>query len=1307
MNNKKIFFAWITIITIVGLLQPYFEFWPNIKTSDNFFNGFKIVEAGCSNECAYIGQTNGDRICGNYDSDPCLEWSDIEDEIDDDSPGGGGIDCDDECAYIGQHCANGGICGDYDSDPCLECSPPPSCTDECSYIGQKRCSNSTHYQVCGNYDSDACLEWSSSYYCGSGKVCSNGNCISQCISHDHKACYNNDVYWYNSCNQREGKFQECGSTSSWSNWTYACSDNKVYKTRSRTVRGCSNASCYSRQETDTQFVEDCSQRSNACGYGNCSDTQRPVWSCSNGQCVYTCVESSSCCASHAYKQCYNNDVYWYNSCGNREEKVNECGTSGWVNNYKCSGNYLQREWINRGCSNASCFANSEWKNYQNCGSDSWTDNYRCSGNWVQRQKHKKGCANNSCYDYYQWENYQNCSDLGKVCQNGQCVLGCEDECSYIGQKRCSDSGHYQVCGDYDNDPCLEWSSSHSCGSDACIGSTWRNYYCTGWGICTYTDTSCSPNCYSCGDGTCNSECGESSTNCPEDCGYPELSVTCSVNPNPAQINQLVTFTACPSGGTGTYTYLWSGACSNNQQNCSTSFNNPGNYSATVTVTSGNQTKSTSCSVTVEEPQCECTAWSDWQNQGCGQGGCSSTQMYQIRTRDCYPDGCASEQESRCIESSACQPQNDPVSGTLSVNSTSVCVGNTISITISGQDDDGLSGFYVYYQGNWHWQSASGTSDTKTWSIVENTAGVYTYCGQVFGYKPDGTTETANTSPYCVNVKVSSCEPSCTNECSYIGQTRCYNYNHRQICGNYDSDSCLEWSQAELCTGPTNCGYGTCASNQRPNWYCSNGTCTYTCSYDSSCEISQNYLGCYNDDVWWYSPQGSLLTKYQECGDDYCSNWGSRYCVGNKVYQQRTCYNKGCSNGACYSISYTDTKLVRECGPNQTCQNGQCVSECECSSGPCCDGCHYKPSTTICDVEVQTQYGCPWGLGCGADVGKRTKSRFRYCTGDSSQCTGRWSDWGNWTTWLVADYCTTSEVCRVGQQKCQYNSSCVRPTPPPYIIHYTKGCYDNDLYWFDSNGARQDKYRDCEDKNECTLDLCINGRCQNELKCDGSTCIIGSADYCQSCNHCGDGICNCEENICSCPKDCKITGLSLSLLVKKEDEPTQWREQIEGLQPNDNLDFLVIVANNGQETLEEVNVKVNLPEEIIYQDALQVEGGSYIGDIRTGLNIGAIEPGAIRTIAFKGNIASSLTRTKVDLVSTASSADISVSDAAKLIFKESAVSAAAVGQIFGPLLQYWYLWLLIGLSLLLLLFVGGFYLLYWLIKKRQEREKRIV
>ncbi len=81
---------------------------------------------------------------------------------------------------------------------------------------------------------------------------------SGCTSHTSQKCYSNDVYWYDSCGERETKKEECGTLG-------------------------------------------CPSGSSSCGSG---------------------------CTSHASRKCYNNDVYWYDSCGKRETKKEECGTLG-------------------------------------------------------------------------------------------------------------------------------------------------------------------------------------------------------------------------------------------------------------------------------------------------------------------------------------------------------------------------------------------------------------------------------------------------------------------------------------------------------------------------------------------------------------------------------------------------------------------------------------------------------------------------------------------------------------------------------------------------------------------------------------------------------------------------------------------------------------------------------------------------------------------------------------------------------------------------------------------------------------------
>ena len=84
------------------------------------------------------------------------------------------------------------------------------------------------------------------------------------------------------------------------------------------------------------------------------------------------------------------------------------------------------------------------------------------------------------------------------------------------------------------------------------------------------------------------------------CYTSDFNVSCTAQPNPANVNQTVTFRANVSGGTGSYSYVWSGACSDNSATCLRSFSQPGTYVANVVVTSGNQTKSASCSVVVNQ-----------------------------------------------------------------------------------------------------------------------------------------------------------------------------------------------------------------------------------------------------------------------------------------------------------------------------------------------------------------------------------------------------------------------------------------------------------------------------------------------------------------------------------------------------------------------------------------------------------------------------------------------------------------------------------------------------------------------------------
>ena len=62
----------------------------------------------------------------------------------------------------------------------------------------------------------------------------------------------------------------------------------------------------------------------------------------------------------------------------------------------------------------------------------------------------------------EWSKPQPCGS-GYVCNSGSCVAYCSDEC-IPKQKRCSSNNSTQICGNFDDDPCSEWSEPQPCGS---------------------------------------------------------------------------------------------------------------------------------------------------------------------------------------------------------------------------------------------------------------------------------------------------------------------------------------------------------------------------------------------------------------------------------------------------------------------------------------------------------------------------------------------------------------------------------------------------------------------------------------------------------------------------------------------------------------------------------------------------------------------------------------------------------------------------------------------------------------------------
>ncbi len=97
--------------------------------------------------------------------------------------------------------------------------------------------------------------------------------------------------------------------------------------------------------------------------------------------------------------------------------------------------------------------------------------------------------------------------------------------------------------------------------------------------------------------------------------------------------------------------------------------------------------------------------------------------------------------------------------------------------------------------------------------------------------------------------------------------------------------------------------------------------------------------------------------------------------------------------------------------------------CDCSDGPCCDGCYFLPDTTICDGSGEMEYGCPMGTGCGDDVYGRSLSTL--CSGQSAACNG------GKPSWHLAVYCDQTEMCSEDEATCIASESCDCDEP---VVH---------------------------------------------------------------------------------------------------------------------------------------------------------------------------------------------------------------------------------------------------------------------------------
>ena len=184
-------------------------------------------------------------------------------------------------------------------------------------------------------------------------------------------------------------------------------------------------------------------------------------------------------------------------------------------------------------------------------------------------------------------------------------------------------------------------------------------------------------------------------------------------------------------------------------------------------------------------------------------------------------------------------------------------------------------------------------------------------------------------------------PPCQDECSPLNSKKCSN-NGYQVCGNYDDDECLEWSQIVECPADNICKNGVCSTKKcsdgtlynqcslkKPK-YCDNGNLIDKCSL---CGCPNTYF-CQEDEKCIQCTEGPCCDTAKKifrnssykCEENVNTEYGCpwQYERGSNVgvrYQHRYCSGSSAEcNGA---LKWSSWIIYDDCPVEEACLNNSC------------------------------------------------------------------------------------------------------------------------------------------------------------------------------------------------------------------------------------------------------------------------------------------------------------------------------------------------------------------------------------------------
>ena len=741
-----------------------------------------FCQVSCADECTTAGARKcdgGDVVtCQDHDADGCLEWGGAQACGPLVCSGGFCVsECTDECTVVGaKKCDGNGVtaCGDANGDGCLEwgtvlaCDPGTTCSggfcattckDECDTVGAKKC-ELNGVEACGNFDADGCLEWGSPTPCEAGLVCSNGACATECkdgcAAAGTKQCQGGGVA---TCADHNGD-----GCLDWGTVSY-CAGDQV----------CSGGFCTST------CADDCTvkgaKKCKGDGVLTCGDSNGD--GCLDWGTPDPCAAGLVCTGGHCAAECFD-----------------ECTVSGAK---KCDGNALVvcgdddtdgcLEWGAPSSCAAGLLCNAGACETQCTDECTVSGAKKCDGGGVAV------CGNYDADSCLEWGAPTPCS-AGLVCSAGNCQTKCSDECTVVGAKHCEPGG-LAVCGDSNDDGCLEWGTPVPCGAPLVCAL----------GNCT---TTCTNECEVSGAKQCAAggaaqvqACGDTNGDGCLEWGSPvacDAGLACAAGSCVSQCTDAcdtVGAKTCSGGGVvtcgdsngdgclewGTVAYCPTG------QTCSAGFCTSTCVNACTSV-GAQKCVGDGVAVCGDGNGDGCLEWGTptacATGQSCSAGHCAaqcSDECTVVGAKQCDPAGivtCGNHDADACLEWGTPAPCDAPYVCALG----NCALGCTDECDVVGQKQ-----------------------------CVVGATGQLQECGD---FNADGCLEWGSAQDCAAGLVCSNgnCKATCESTCAVDGQTVC-DGNGTKTCGDTNGDGCLEWGTIAWCDPWQTCTTGTCVSTPPP------------------------------------------------------------------------------------------------------------------------------------------------------------------------------------------------------------------------------------------------------------------------------------------------------------------------------------------------------------------------------------------------------------------------------------------------------------------------------------------------------------